>query len=146
MSLAVKELTDPIYGANYLLLFGTLAQLRAWGSTGKEGSLVRTIADGMADGECRGRYLQVEANSDGCTYHAVFVRSDLGAVGLFTVPAHEAFHAATAVLLDRGLRLSPDSEEAFAYLQTYLLEHFYTLMHTKQKRRLVRRLVKRSKS
>ena len=141
MSLRVKEITEPVYGANYVLLFGTRAELETWGTTGEAGSLVEIAAEGMLkDSEhIRGRYLTI-SHVDGCMYYVLFVRSDLDAMALATVPAHETFHAVTTVLLDKGLRLSADSEEAFAYLQTYLLEHYYTLMASpKQKRRTRRR-------
>lgn len=38
--------------------------------------------------------------------------------------AHEAFHAASGLLHSRGMRLCPDSEEAFAYTITAIVEEF----------------------
>lgn len=46
--------------------------------------------------------------------------------------AHEAFHA-THFILDRvGIRLSDDSDEAFAYLLGYIIENIYLCLDRKQ--------------
>ncbi len=42
--------------------------------------------------------------------------------------SHEVFHATCAVLHDRGLLLTPDSEEAFSYLIDWMTDKVYDFM------------------
>jgi len=136
----VCELAEPVYGANFVLLYGTVAELEVYRDAGKPNSLSHTIGTGMLEDSegIRGRYLQV-AHRDGDDYHAMFVRSDIHEVSKMPVAAHECFHATTSVLLGRGLKLTNESEEAFAYYISWLLEHYAKLMMPPKKKRRTRR-------
>lgn len=48
--------------------------------------------------------------------HIVWLNADSGVSQL----AHECFHVAHSILQDRGMKLSDDSEEAYAYLIQFL--------------------------
>jgi hypothetical protein len=53
---------------------------------------------------------------------------DLGAV------THEMLHVTHKILLGKGLTLSDDSEEAFAYLTEFLVREFWKLITKEIKR------------
>lgn len=139
----VLEHEEHIYGTNYVFLYGTLDDVRAYGAKGSDTSLERCIADGLLeDGDgFRGRFMAIQHNATDEVYHVMFVRSDVDPSDRVIIAAHEALHATFSVLLHRGMELCSGSEESFTYLQGFLLTLMLKLMEppTKKKRRKARR-------
>lgn len=54
--------------------------------------------------------------------------------GLATIIAHESLHVTSKVLRGKGIKLSDESEEAFTYYQTWILQSLLDIYNKHKKR------------
>lgn len=75
------------------------------------------------DDEWGGRHMMLEFSRAGKNHeiHLVMLREFQGTIEDISVLAHELLHATHDVLYSRGLRLTDDTVEAFAYLHDSLV-------------------------
>ena len=107
----VRTLVDPVYGAGFVFLVGTPAELRAC----RHPAAKLVAAPGP---QTAGLYVQAPDTAPTMPHIIWLDRTDNDDRELALW--HEAFHAAAHVLRERGLRLTPASEEAFAYFLTWV--------------------------
>lgn len=122
MSVSARRLTDPIYLAPATVIIGPPAETQAW--------LKRHFHDeDPVDPDVAASTLQYDT-PDGTTWVTVFtpVRSRSLTLDQLGTVAHEGFHLAARILRNRGVPLTEESEEAYAY---YLGSLFVQLAHAR---------------
>jgi len=113
--LFTRTIKDSVYQTDVTVCIGPYGSFRRWFAK-------RHFMDQLpfADRVPCGKTVEFEYDNDGVKSWYVWFpdHPDVSLPALFATLVHESFHVSTQILRDRGLSLTRESEEAFAYHMT----------------------------
>lgn len=119
-SIKIIEFYDSLYYINYIFLVGNYDDVNKY--VDKEFDIDLSLENT----DCGGFHIDTETN-----HIFIFFQDQKDEVNKIGDIAHETFHATKDLFELRGIKLSEDSEEAYAYYQSFLIRTFLTLFNKK---------------
>lgn len=137
-----RTLIDPIFATDISLIVCTIPEIRTWIQQHPD------FEDHDTQEDWESAHAETLKTEHGPSRWLVWLSPTLVSVtdpeSLGTL-VHESEHVTAQVLRDRGVELSAESEEVFAYYQTWLFVRFLLLLQTYTHRRRRRSIPKKKR-